>query len=194
MNQNSPETNKLRQRIIVGNQVRGKSTWVAPGMETEIAMLSSSCIDANTKYKESNDGKDLDRREPKLELAIERHGEEVNGRDYKPKNADEDSDRQTIIPVLDDETSGSELESIGDGPGKPVDPAHAESEGGIDKASSVVGESTGDGDVRCHFTQGSHDAVDDCTDEDVGDESARWTRFCDRATASYEEASTDCST
>ena len=174
LDQDGPESDEFRQSIVVCDQVWRKRSRIAPGVESKISVLSSSGIDADAENQEPDDGKHLDGREPELKLAIKAHGQEIDGGDNDPEDRDEDSDGEVLVPVLDDETGGRELQGECDGPGKPVDPAHGEPQAGVNKTSSVVGESSRDGDVGRHLAEGRHDRVDNGADEDIRNECSSW--------------------
>lgn len=93
-------------------------------MESKVAILTGSGVDTDTENQEPDDGKHLDRREPKLKFPVKADGQEIDGSDNNPENSDKNADRQIFIPILDDETSCGEFQSVGDGPRKPVDPTH----------------------------------------------------------------------
>lgn len=109
LNQNSPEPDKLSDGVVVLDNVRSKSSRVLPRVKTEVSVLSSSCINANGKDHESNDGEDLDRGEVKLDFAVEGYGKEVDKSDDSPECTDENTNVEICVPVLDDQTTGSQF-------------------------------------------------------------------------------------
>ncbi len=113
-----------------------------PVFEANVAMLSSTSVDANTEDKESwksvaiskscsqvtalrrtNDGYYFDGGEIELNLAIEVDWQEIKNRDDDPEHANEDANVKIWSPVLDDQSGRCQLESKCHCPGKPVYPA-----------------------------------------------------------------------
>ena len=174
LDHDGPESDKFGQGVVVADKVGCESAWVLPGVESHVAVLACSGVDADAEYEEPKYGKDLDRGEPELELAVEGHGEEIDSRDDDPKDADEYAYRKRAVPVLDDETRSCELQSKSHSPREPVDPPHGEAKTGIDKAGCIVGEGSGDGNVGRHFAEGGDHAVDDASHKHVGYESTCW--------------------
>lgn len=168
LDEDSPETNKFGNSSF--GKVRSKSTRGVPVLEANVALVTNTSVHADGVNPEADQSHDLDEREPKFEFAKDVDRQEVNGSNRDPEDGDEDSDAEFVIPPLDDETGGSEFERVGNGPGKPVNPSHGETERGVDESSSILGESTGDREVGGHLSQAEHDRVDQGTDENIGQE------------------------
>lgn len=116
LNQNGPETNELGESVVVLDNVRSESARMLPRVETQVSVLSGSCINANGKNHESNNGKDLDRGEVKLDFTVKGHGKEVDKSKDGPECTDEDTDVEVGVPVLNDQTTSSQFQSICHGP------------------------------------------------------------------------------
>lgn len=74
-----------------------------PVLKADVAVLTSSGVDANTEYQESDYGDDFDGGKPELGLAVEIHWHEIERRNDHPERAYEDADVQVWSPVLDDQ-------------------------------------------------------------------------------------------
>jgi len=79
-------------------------------------MLSSSCINANSKDHESNNGEHLDTGKVELNFSVKADGKKVYSGYDSPEATNEDTDVEVCAPVLDNETTSSQLQSICDGP------------------------------------------------------------------------------
>ena len=72
--------------------------------------MACSEIDTDSEENEANNSDDFDGADPKFDLSIERDREEIDESDEDPEDADEDTDAQFGIPVLDDEASCGQFE------------------------------------------------------------------------------------
>lgn len=194
LDQDRPEADKLGQRTIRVEQVWSEGTWVTPGVEAEVAMLSRTGINADGEDQPAYHRDNFDGGQNKLRLTVEADGEEVDAGNDDPKDGDEDTDRESGVPVLDDQTGRSQFQRIGNSPREEIDPTHRKAQAGIDEASGVGRKCTRDRNVGCHFTERSHDRVDNGADKDVCDEGARGTRLGNRTTTTNEETRTNCAT
>lgn len=55
-------------------EVGSEGSWVTPGMESQVTVLSCTGIDADSKDEEASDGEDLDTREPEFKLPVKADG------------------------------------------------------------------------------------------------------------------------
>lgn len=109
LDERSPEADELPECGLVSNNVGSECSRIAPSMESKIAVLACSCVNADSENQESDDGQDLNRRKPELELAVETDRQEVKCCDDDPEDRDKDSDVELGCPILDNEASGSEF-------------------------------------------------------------------------------------
>jgi hypothetical protein len=77
LDKHRPEPNELREVFVVLHEIRSKSAGVRPSLESEVAVLPSSSIDANSEDEETHYGDDLDQCKPELNLTVERDWQEV---------------------------------------------------------------------------------------------------------------------
>lgn len=157
-------------------------------------MLASSSIDADPEDQEAKNRDDLDEGEVELNLAVKRHGQEVDSGNDTPENADEDTDIEVRSPVLDDQTTGSKFKRISDCPGEPVNPTHGKPQTGVNEATGILGERTSDRNISRHLSQRSHNTVDDGSNEGVCNKSSCRSSLCESTTASNEQTSTNGTT
>lgn len=162
-----------------------------PVVESEVALLANTSINADGKDHEANDGDDFDTGKPKLNFAVTAHRQQVDGCEDDPEDTDPNGNVEVGVPVLDNKSRDGKLEGECDGPGEPVDPSHGKSEGRVDKAGSVHGEGTGDWQIGGHLTEGNHEREDDGSNEEVCNQTSNRTGDGQRTAASNEETSTN---
>lgn len=102
--------------VVVG----GESAGGDPVLEAHVALVAGTCVDANGKDDEADDGDDLDAHEPDLHLTKDLGGKEVGCGEEEPKDADPDTNVDILVPVLNDHARCGQLESICDCPCKYV--------------------------------------------------------------------------
>jgi hypothetical protein len=127
LTQSSPESNKLGKILVsphLFEKVWRKRSGVNPIVESKIWLRTDSTVDADGKYHKSDNGNDLDTREPELNLAVELDRKQIDASEDDPEDTNEDSDVDGVFPVLDDNAGCGKFERVGDCPGKPVDVAH----------------------------------------------------------------------
>lgn len=113
---------------------------VLPVAETNtVVARSTSKVKDDAHNDETDDGHDLDEREPELRLAVVLHTAEVEGIDDGEENGDEDRDVGGGIPELDDEGGSSDFGGEGGRVGVPVVPTEGETNCGVDETGCVVG-------------------------------------------------------
>lgn len=111
-----PKGDKLGGSIGHAVVVRGEGTRGDPVLEAHVALLAGACVDTDAKDDEAYDCDDLDAHEPDFHLTKDLGGEEVGGCEEEPKDADPYADVDVFVPVLNDHSRCSQLESICDGP------------------------------------------------------------------------------
>lgn len=115
-------------------------------------MLASSSIDTDSEDHETEDGDDLDQSKVELNFSVELDWHEVGSGDNDPEAADEDGLTQIRSPVLDNDTTRSEFESVTRSPSPPIDPAHRETERRVDETAGVCGERSSDRKECTHLS------------------------------------------
>lgn len=115
---------------------------------------------------------DFDRTEPEFELTKEPNTEIVDGTDDDQENQDEDAgiDLFRLDPVLNDQGRCSQLVRGRDDVFTPIRPSKSETEGGVNEAGRVAGETRCVRQPSSHLPEPAHDDVDQETDQGVGDE------------------------
>jgi hypothetical protein len=184
-NQDGPKADKLAN--CAGYHVFVERAWADPIFESKVALLANASINANGKNDKTNNGDDLDTGEVHFELSKPSHRKQVGCRENDPENGNENTNVDAVVPVLNNDTSRRQLQGERHGPTEPVNPAHGETERGVDKTGGVDGEAAGDGDIRGHLSQGDHDGVDDSTDKDEGDQHRDGARLGEGGAASQEQ-------
>lgn len=190
--QDGPEADELSSGP--GDEGLGERPGAHPGVESEISLLPGSCIDADGEDDETDDGDDLDAGEVHLDFSEPPDREEVDRGEYNPEDGYEDSDIQTIVPILNDDTGGGQFHGVGHGPTEPVDPAHRKTQRRIDEAGGVDGEGTGDWNVGGHFTKRYHDRVYDRAHEDESNQGTDRASGCKSCAAAQEQTCADGTT
>lgn len=135
--QHSPESDKFASRATLVDHVRGESARVAPVLEPDVSLVTDTGVDADGEYDESDDSDDLDAGKPHLDFTEPSHGEVVGGSEDNPEDGDPDTNADVFGstgPVLNDESSSSELKRICQTPAEEVDPAHSEADSRINKS------------------------------------------------------------
>ncbi|XP_077660438.1 uncharacterized protein AFUA_3G01550 [Aspergillus fumigatus Af293] len=193
LDQDGPESYEFGGIDIGLDEVRCKRAGVLPRVESQVALLTDAGIDADGEDHETKHSKHLDGREPELELSVEADGQEVDQRDEHPEHPDEDSNRQVLVPVLDDHPGGRQFHRVCRSPVEPVDPSHGKSQTGIDQSCCIRGEGARGGDVRRNFSQRGHHRVDDRPDKDVCDQSPDWTSVRDGRSTADKQTGSNCS-
>lgn len=123
-----------------------------------------------SKQNKTQNGDDLDRRQPELEFAKELDTDEVN-----QENDDEDDgnpntrvDFLTRNPELNDKGTSGELVRSDDNVLEEVSPTNTETKTRIYKSRSISRKTIRHGNPGGHFTKGAHDHVDNETDKRIG--------------------------
>lgn len=130
--QDGPEANELANGTLNNGLV--ERTRAHPVLEAQVPLLANTGVDADGKDDEADNGNDLDAGEPHLNFTKNANGHEVESSEDDPEDTDKDGNAQAVVPVLDNDTSSSQLESESDGPAEPVHPAHGEAESGVDES------------------------------------------------------------
>ena len=71
LDQHGPETDEFCCSSSAVEEVGGECAGVAPGVKAEIAVLASTCIDADTEDEETEDGDDFDAGKVELDFAVD---------------------------------------------------------------------------------------------------------------------------
>lgn len=121
-------------------------------MESKVTLLSNTSVNADSENHESQDREHFDHRKPELDFSIESNRKEIEQCDYDPEDGDKDGYRQFIVPILNDQTGGSQFHRVCRSPIKPINPTHRATQTGIDESCGVGGERTGDRKIRCDLT------------------------------------------
>ena len=102
--------------------------------------------------EETDDGNDLDKGNPELDLTVVTDGHKVGACEDEVKDQDPRPGWDCQGPVFDDLPDGEKLDGKGDGPGEPIAPIGGKPDG-LGQVLGVEGtEGTCDGCVCGHFT------------------------------------------
>lgn len=143
--------------------------WVSPVSEAHRAGLTSTADHAKSVDEPAHHGKNLDRSDPELKLAVVLDGEHVEGGDEHPEDGDPGGQWHGVGPELDNLAHDGHLQGKSDGPGEPVVPAVGHTQSWGAESGAELGEGTRAGNVGGHLTQALGDGPGQCGDEDVGD-------------------------
>jgi hypothetical protein len=122
--------------------------------------------------KNTHNSDDLERTQPELELTKELDSTVVDSADddEEDENPYTGIDLGCVFPLLNNQGGGSELIRRRDDVLEPVRPSQSKTESRVAEAGSVTGETRRVGDPGSHFTERSHDNVDEETNGGVGNE------------------------
>lgn len=176
-----------------------KGPWMSPVIKASHMRLIGAAAkeDDDAENDEAHDGEQLDTGKPKLGLA-----KELNGNDIEEEHDEEDDgnpdgnvDLSGARPVVDDYTGGGGFCSDEDGVDVPVVPAGGKGKGGIDEALDKVGDGdAAHGQESDHFGKTVHDGPDNGHHEDVGHEEWRGAALAEDGTGTDKETGTDGTT
>ena len=119
---------------------------------------------------EDHDGRDLDRGEPELELAVGARGHEIHTCHAKHQRSPDLPRRQQRQPALDDPRSGDCLDRDHDHPEVPVQPADGESGPVSERRPGELGERAHLRHLDRHLAEHAHDQQDQEARQRVTDE------------------------
>ncbi|KAI6772886.1 hypothetical protein HG530_003844 [Fusarium avenaceum] len=160
--EDGPETDELAGGTV-NVHVSVCDTGILPVLETNVALVADTSVDADGENDEANDGNNLDHGKPHLNLAENADRDKVKRSEHGPEDADPDGNAEVLVP-----------------------PTHGKAQGRINEASGIRGEGTGNRDVRSHLAQADHDSVDDRAHKGKGDEQ-RHGAGLDKSRANTEE-------
>lgn len=165
-----------------------------PVAEPQIAIVTHSGVDTDSKDHKANNRDDLDQRKPELDLTKEVDRQEVYKSDDNPEDRNEDGNVDIFIPILNDQASCRQFHRIGTGPGKPIDPAHGKPKTGVDQPRRIGCEGSSNGEIRRKFSHRNHDRVNNRSHEEIRDQGTDRTGFGNGSTATDEKTCTNGTT
>lgn len=176
---------------IARHQILVKGTGIFPVVEPKSLTVRTTAPEQNEgDHEQTDQGDNLDSREPKLGFTVEAHGEEVEGNNHDHHDGDPHGnvDGCIGIPISNDQPGCRDLVGYQDSEGVPVEITHGETHATRDISKPVVTHGTTvNGEVSSNLGDGGDQPVDHGGDEDVAHKKGGRPTGSKRLTGSNEQ-------